>query len=734
MKKVLSVLLSIVMLFSVMAGMSLTAEAVGNYGVDLTSAGYNSANIYKNPPQCTWYCWGRAYEKLGISLPGWGNAISWDDNADANPNYTVGTEARANSIMVENSASPGHVMFVEKVENGYAYITEGNYSGSNYHEDRINLSTMVRDSWKSHVLSPCRYIYLSGGSQTITGTEMSSGYEREIPDGHFLIANAGTTDKTSYYYLDINGTAKPAENGTNVILTGPLKKDPPSYEIWDLKYSNGFYTIKQTGTDVSLDVWNKDNRNGANIGVSSFNGGSNQKWAISKNGRNGYRIQSKSTGFSVDVKDGGTNTGTNIQQCVNNSTDAQSWMFIPYNPSQTLAEGRYIIISALSDSLEIDIPGDTGNVEENTNVQVWSDIAQSRYNSFNVKKLNNGYYKIIHNASGKSLDVSNAISTYCSNIALHTSNDSVAQQWAITKDGYNGGYVIWAKCSGLVADVAGESTSNGTNVMQHPYNGHKNQTWKFVKAEYSIKYNANGGTNAPSAQTKYYKSDLTISSAKPTRNGYNFINWNTKADGSGTSYSAGSTYKNDSDITLYAQWEKNNCSHTWNSGTVTLPATCTEEGTKTYTCTACGETKTKTIKPTGHLDETVKGTPATFKAAGKTDGKKCKVCGKITVAQKSIAKLGSPKLSNVKAGKKQFKASWKAVKNIGGYQIQYSTDKSFKKGNKTVTVKGYKSNSKTVKSLKAKKKYYVRIRAYKTINGKKQYSSWSSKKSVTTKK
>ena len=166
----------------------------------------------------------------------------------------------------------------------------------------------------------------------------------------------------------------------------------------------------------------------------------------------------------------------------------------------------------------------------------------------------------------------------------------------------------------------------------------------------------------------------------------------------------------------------------------TKSATCTETGTKKYTCTVCGETKTETIKATGHTEETVKGTPATFKSAGKTDGKKCKVCGKILVAQKKIDKLGAPSLSKVTAGKKQFKATWKSIKSIDGYQIQYSTSSSFKSGNKTVTVSGYKSTSKTVKSLKAKKKYYVRIRGYKTIDGKKQYSAWSKSKTVTTKK
>ena len=180
-----------------------------------------------------------------------------------------------------------------------------------------------------------------------------------------------------------------------------------------------------------------------------------------------------------------------------------------------------------------------------------------------------------------------------------------------------------------------------------------------------------------------------------------------------------------------------------------IPAKAVKENVKAATCTAkgsydmvvyCPECKKeisrekKTVDAKGHKEVTVKGTPATFKAAGKTDGKKCSVCGKITVAQKKIDKLGKPSLSKVIAQSKGFKASWKSVKSIGGYQIQYSTSSTFNSGNKTITVSGYKSTGKTVKSLKAKKKYYVRIRGYKTINGKKQYSSWSKSKSVTTKK
>ena len=90
-------------------------------------------------------------------------------------------------------------------------------------------------------------------------------------------------------------------------------------------------------------------------------------------------------------------------------------------------------------------------------------------------------------------------------------------------------------------------------------------------------------------------------------------------------------------------------------------------------------------------------------------------------------------VASAKAGKKSVKVTWKKVKGIKGYQIQYSTNKKFKKGNKTITVKSTKSTSATIKKLKSKKTYYVRMRTYKIVNGKKVYSAWSKAKSVKVK-
>ena len=91
-------------------------------------------------------------------------------------------------------------------------------------------------------------------------------------------------------------------------------------------------------------------------------------------------------------------------------------------------------------------------------------------------------------------------------------------------------------------------------------------------------------------------------------------------------------------------------------------------------------------------------------------------------------------ISKLTATKKGFTAKWKKqATQTTGYQIRYSL-KSNMGSSKTKTITSNKTLSKKVTGLKGKKKYYVQVRTYKTVNGKKYYSGWSAKKKVTTKK
>lgn len=95
-------------------------------------------------------------------------------------------------------------------------------------------------------------------------------------------------------------------------------------------------------------------------------------------------------------------------------------------------------------------------------------------------------------------------------------------------------------------------------------------------------------------------------------------------------------------------------------------------------------------------------------------------------------------LSKLVKAKKAITVKWKkqstkmSKSRITGYQIQLATNSKFTKNKKTVTVSGYSKVSKKITGLKAKKTYYVRIRTYKTVNGKKYYSSWSKSKNAKT--
>lgn len=80
--------------------------------------------------------------------------------------------------------------------------------------------------------------------------------------------------------------------------------------------------------------------------------------------------------------------------------------------------------------------------------------------------------------------------------------------------------------------------------------------YKENTVTYAVKYDANGGENAPKEQTKTKGKELVLSTTVPTKEGYKFVNWNTKKDGTGTSYNAGSKYTTEASVTLYAQYEK----------------------------------------------------------------------------------------------------------------------------------------------------------------------------------
>ncbi len=196
------------------------------------------------------------------------------------------------------------------------------------------------------------------------------------------------------------------------------------------------------------------------------------------------------------------------------------------------------------------------------------------------------------------------------------------------------------------------------------------------------------------------------------------------------------------------------------------PATCTNAGLATYKCTICGQTQTEAINPLGHnfvsnsqyclngcgtvnpnytvptqpsvpAQPTAPTQPSTVPSTSAmsepTTVPATQPTTSTTFATKTVSKPKSTKIKKATGSKKAVAITWAKVSGVKGYEVQVATDKKFKKNKKTVTIKKQKTTKTTVKKLKAKKKYYVRVRTYKVSNGKKVYSSWSKVKTVKTK-
>ena len=194
-------------------------------------------------------------------------------------------------------------------------------------------------------------------------------------------------------------------------------------------------------------------------------------------------------------------------------------------------------------------------------------------------------------------------------------------------------------------------------------------------------------------------------------------------------------------------------------------ATTSKNGSIKYKCAVCGTTKTTTIRKIKSVKLSAtsltyngkvrKPTVKVTNSKGKTisskyytvtypEGRKkvgtykvkIKFSGRYKGTVYRSFKINPPKtyVTDLDGKTKAIKVKWKKkTTQTSGYQIRYSTSSSFKtKYTKTIKVKGYKNSYKIIKGLKADKKYYVKVRTYKIVDGKTYYSSWSKKKSVRT--
>ena len=151
-------------------------------------------------------------------------------------------------------------------------------------------------------------------------------------------------------------------------------------------------------------------------------------------------------------------------------------------------------------------------------------------------------YTVSYNANGGSGAPASQTKTH--NVTLTLSSTKP------TRSGYT--FLGWSTSSTATSatySAGGSYTANSSATLY--------AVWQKNATTYTVSYNANGGSGAPSAQTKTHGVALSLSSTKPTRSGYTFLGWSTSSTATSATYSAGGSYTANASATLYAVWSYN---------------------------------------------------------------------------------------------------------------------------------------------------------------------------------
>lgn len=532
MKKNIIITLFVILLLFVL---TVTASAVGNYGVNLESDGYLSENPFYQKGfygQCTWYCYGRAYEKGAPLYWGdgihFGNAIDWYSNA-SEAGYKCDSVASAGSILVSSDGwvdgvNVGHVMFVESVEGNYAYITEGNYNGI-YHEDVIDLTTSRRNWGDGNYLNITGFIHLEFDTVDIT-------------QGVYTIHSAWNYNKV----IDIAGNSK--ENNANIQLYDfeHLQNDVQKFRIIDC---GDYYNIQSVHSGLWLDVASPASESGQNVKLWCYNDSDDERWVFESAG-DGYVYIRNLRGNYLDIAGDSADNHANIQVYGSKASNSQRWKLVSVPEPISITPGVYTIHSAWDNNKVLDIQGDSK--ESGANIQLYESL-NNTVQQFRIK-AGDGYYFIQSVYSDKWLDISSPAWVSGQNVQLFGSNSTEDERWIFENAG--SGYVYIRNVYGNYLDLKGDSSANNTNVQVYWRKEGNSQRWKLVPVTVNVSFDSNGGGGTMTTQSVTKESSFVLPNCTFTApGGKQFKAWSI----GGTEYAVGTSYTVTGNTTVTAIWE-----------------------------------------------------------------------------------------------------------------------------------------------------------------------------------
>ena len=306
-------------------------------------------------------------------------------------------------------------------------------------------------------------------------------------------------------------------------------------------------------------------------------------------------------------------------------------------------------------------------IEKSTNTSISIDDKNWSYNSFNIK----------YNASDSMSDIKEIRILQNSSGIYNQLNTNMVSNNIVSN---NSNLTISDTGQRYIQVIAYDNVGNSSVI----------NITSYISNVITVNYNANGGSGAPTSQNKYNTVDLTLSSTKPTRTGYAFVSWNTSSDGSGVSYQAGSKYTANESATLYAIWEANTYSISYNLNGGTKGSYAPTSGKYGSTITISNPTRAN-YTFTGW---TVSGTGATMNGTNLTIG-----LGNITLTANWKANDTTPPSCTLSADASNITATASDDKGISyqGWSSSYSgsnsTSKSIAVGTHTYYVKDTAGNT-----------------------------------------
>ena len=303
-----------------------------------------------------------------------------------------------------------------------------------------------------------------------------------IPDGKYVISSM----LNSKYVLDVkNGSMN---NSANIELS-TFNNETDNQAFIVSHDAQGYITFTNAKSGKVLDVSGGKAGNNKNVQQYASNGTRAQKWVVKKSNKGYMIISALDSNYVLDVSGGKASNGANVQLYSGNGSDAQNWNIEKFvskyekldelanSNKNTIADGKYVIHTALNSSFGLDVKG--GSTSNYGNIQLYLNN-DSTAQAFKVSHDAQGYITFTNVNSGKVLDVSGGIASNGRNVQQYTSNGTRSQKWIVKKSG-NGYIIVSALDSNFVLDLSSGKVNNGQNIQIYSSNGSNAQKWNFTR-------------------------------------------------------------------------------------------------------------------------------------------------------------------------------------------------------------------------------------------------------------